>query len=83
MSYAHNKIWRIHHSKKRNEGKKRYYAKHREDPQNRANSGQEWTLLEIERVTASDRPADSILAKQIGRSVEAIQIKRSQLRATR
>ena len=83
MSYANNKTWRIRHPEKRQKDKRAYYAKHRENIQNQENSRQEWTLLEINRITAPDRPADSILAKQIGRSVQAVQEKRAQLRKIR
>lgn len=78
-SYVHNKTWRIRHPKKRYESKKRYYRRHRNNPQNRKNSGQEWTPSELKRITARVRPPDSVLARKIGRSVEAVQVKRSKL----
>lgn len=76
MSYTHNKTWRLHNPQKRNAGKKEYYKKHREARENLMNSRQRWTLFDIERITAPVCPSDSVLAKEIGRSVQAIQAKR-------
>lgn len=83
MSYIHNKAWRLHNPNKRYEGKQRYYEKHREHPENRRNAGQEWTLSEMALITAPERPVDSVLAKKLGRSVEAIQLKRSSMKKSR
>ncbi|MEK7097244.1 MAG: hypothetical protein AAB906_00140 [Patescibacteria group bacterium] len=66
--------------KKRQEDKQRYYKKHREHPDNRKNSNKRWTELEILLITSEKNLPDSILGKQIGRSVQAIHVKRAELR---
>ncbi len=81
-SYAANKRWRHRHPKKRYMGKARYYGKYRDDPECMRNAGQEWTLSAIERIIAPDRPLDSILAKELGRSLQAIQQMRNKLKKT-
>ena len=79
-TYAYNKRWRMHHPSKRYKGKSRYYARHRDNPQNSRNARQEWTISDLDRITAEDRPPDSILAKQLGRSVAAVHIMRCKLK---
>ena len=59
---------------------KRYYAKHRKSPENLRNSGQKWTFSETHRIIAPLRPLDSVLAKRIGRSVQAVQERRRKVR---
>jgi hypothetical protein len=78
-SYVYNKAWRLKHPKERYSQKKRYYRKHRETPKNLANGGQEWTLAQIKLITAPERSPDAIIAKEIGKSVQAIHIKRSRI----
>jgi len=39
----------------------------------------EWTLDELLRVTADDRPADEVLARELGRTVKAVQHARWQV----
>lgn len=80
MSYASNKKWRIHYPEKRSKEKGRYYKKHRENPLCQMNAGQEWTMKEDALITAPDKPFDTTLARQIGRSVEAIQLRRHRLK---
>ena len=82
MSYAANKLWRIRHRQAHNKAKRRYYAKHREDPLNKKNAGQEWTIKEIDLITEASRPVDRVLARVIGRSVQAIQVMRARLKKT-
>ena len=82
MSYAANKLWRIRHPQARNKGKRRYYAKHREDPLNKKNAGQEWTIKEMDLITDANKPVDRVLAHVIGRSVQAIQVMRARLKKT-
>jgi len=41
------------------------------------NQGQEWTIRELQRITAIDRPTDGVLAKELGRSVSAIRSMRT------
>ena len=80
MSYASQKAWRKRHPEQRARERKRYYTKHRENPQNKTNAGQEWTLREIDCITAKDRLCDTVLGILMGRSVEAIQIARCKLK---
>ncbi len=79
MQYKYNKTWRQRHPVKRYQSKARYYEKHREDPENRRNTGQRWRQFELELITAPNRPPDSVLAKQFGRSVQAVQGQRHKL----
>lgn len=81
--YNWNKAWRLRHPDGRYRSKDRYYSKHRETPANRRNSRQWWTHEHLLLIIAPDRPPDSVLAKQIGRSVQAIQGMRWRLRQTR
>lgn len=54
--------------------KQAYYRRNNQNP---ANSREEWTLLDIAIITASDRPSDIVLAPRLGRSIQAIQVMRS------
>jgi hypothetical protein len=78
-SYACHKAWRLKNPKKRNAERKKYYDKHRDNPQNSRRSKKRWSKGEIERIISFDLSVDAIIAKEIGRSVEAIQVKRSKL----
>jgi len=71
-SYAYNKRWRLSHPEKRYAGKLRYYQKTMDAP----NRCAPWEPFDVDTITAAGRPPDSVLASQIGRSVEAIQHKR-------
>jgi ParB family chromosome partitioning protein len=42
-----------------------------------ANEGQEWTVTDMRRITSTDRPSDSILATELGRTVPAIRAMRT------
>jgi hypothetical protein len=53
--------------------KRRYYRQFRKNNRRR---GKHWTLVEIERITAKNRPSDRELSKALGRSVQAIQRQR-------
>lgn len=77
--YQWNKAWRYRHPAKRQAGKGRYYQKHRDTLENSRNARRWWTAPEIALITAPNRPPDSVLAKQLGRSVQAIQIKRGKV----
>jgi len=70
--YEQNKRWRKKNPAKRLAGKTRYYAQTQGAP----NTGKHWTMTEVERITATDRPTDRELYTELGRSVKAIQIKR-------
>ena len=76
-TYAVTKRWRFRHPKERHTDKKRYYNRHNK---NRINSRAEWTLSEMALIVAPDRPLDRILSQKLGRSVEAVQIKRCRLK---
>jgi hypothetical protein len=43
-------------------------------------SRRRWTTDEERQITAPDRPSDRELAKQLGRSVQAIQVKRTEMK---
>ncbi len=78
MSYAANKKWRLRYPDRRNSQKKRYYKK---TAVGAKNSRIKWTTKEIDSIIASNKPRDTVLAKKLGRSVEAIQVKRSKIKA--
>lgn len=73
--YENKKNWRRKYPEKRNAERKKYYRK----TQNARKSGDIWTDVEILMVKKHAIP-DSELASKIGRSVQAIQIKRSRLK---
>jgi hypothetical protein len=56
--------------------KRRYY---RQFQKNNRSKGKRWTPVEIERITAKNRPTDRELSKTLGRSVQAIQRRRSRV----
>lgn len=69
--YKWNKTWRYKHPETRYEGKARYYKK----TQNAKNKGQRWLDWEIDLIMSREI-CDTELAKELGRSVGAIQAKR-------
>lgn len=77
--YVYMKRWRQRYPEKRKASTRRYYAKHREAPENQLNRRKWWTADEVALITAPNRPSDPILAKQLGRSVQAIQVKRGRI----
>ncbi len=56
---------------------KRYYKK---SILGAINSKNKWTAKEEDSILVPDRPNDMVLAKKLGRSVQAIQIKRSRIK---
>lgn len=74
--YKAHKKWRKTHPKTRNEGKKRHYAKSRVGARNK---NARWNLQDETLILAEDRPIDAKLAVTLGRSVQAIQVKRTKL----
>jgi hypothetical protein len=58
-----------------------HYAKHRDNVSNKIHSGKRWTVEEEKLLLTTDRPTDSVLARQLGRSMQALQVKRSKLLA--
>ena len=79
-SYLATKRWRLRNPEKRYRQKKSYYARHRDTFEEGRNARTEWTLTEMNRITAPDRPVDTILARELGRSVQAIQVARNKLK---
>jgi len=72
MSYRSNKKWRLAHTQKRNASRKRYYKQFQ---RNAIKKGKRWTYDEIDLILMSN-DTDRKLQKELGRSVQAIQIKR-------
>lgn len=74
MAYAHNKIWRIRHPEKWLAEKRRNYARGRRKNSMSKTRWQKWELDLINN--EADGFSDRDLAEKLGRSVQAIQIKR-------
>ena len=72
--YQGHKKWRKKHPDLRNEEKKRNYAKTR---RNATNSNLSWTGEEIKMIFSPNRPSDREMSAILGRSVQAIQVKRA------
>jgi len=75
MSYEANKKWRKKYPYKWRAMKQRYYEQFAAGAYNRYS---EWTLREIELVLNKVFP-DRVIAEKIGRTVKAIQMKRTRL----
>lgn len=75
MSYKHNKAWRLRNTDKRNAERKRNYHKH----PGLYLAGAKWTVEDSDFVLAATAP-DRALHVLLGRSVQAIQIRRCKLR---
>lgn len=76
MSYMTNKKWRDSHRERWNTGKKRNYAQ----TQGAENTGKVWTSAEMDLLTSFEG-TDRELSAKIGRSVQAIQVKRAKVKA--
>lgn len=74
-NYEYNKEWRKRNPDKRGVDRKRYYAQFQGAP----NTRKPWTEAENLRVLAHDIP-DRELAKELGRSVQAIQVHRGRIK---
>jgi hypothetical protein len=74
--YERKKRWRENHPEARAAERLRYY---RQFQKNDKRKGKRWTEQEDEKITARSAPADSILSRRLGRSVQAIQQRRSSL----
>jgi len=74
--YEYNKRWRIKNPLARNVQRQRYYHKHSSGPK----GGDDWTLKDEQIILDPNRPCDVILSQNLGRSVRAIQIKRSRIK---
>lgn len=77
MSYKYNTAWRKNHPDRWQKSKKEYYRKRRE---NATNGWTRWTPDEL-RMVMDQSITDTQLSKKLGRSVQAIQTKRSKLRS--
>lgn len=76
-TYVYNKRWRVKNREAFNEGKKLNYARGKI---NVAHARDEWTLAQLEKIIQPGRSSDRTLAKELGRSVQAIQVMRSRLK---
>lgn len=74
--YPYNKKWRKSNPSVWRRQKQRYYDQHGQGRHN----GQDWSDKEKQLVMSPNSPGDVILAKRLGRSVRAIQIKRCRLK---
>ena len=76
-SYLQNKRWRLTHPEKRHAQKKRNYAQ----TQGEKITRRKWTQHEDAQILVEGemRPSDAMLAKTLGRTVQAIQLRRSKL----
>ena len=72
--------WRKRNPEKRNKHRRHYYHSVLSDPRNTRQAWQEWTLTDMDFITAFDRPSDRQLSAQIGRSIQAIQVMRCKLK---
>ena len=76
MSYKNNKIWRKRHSETWQNQKKRY---HKQFIAGAFNGQQRYTIREDDMIL-NKKYLDRVIAKKIGRTVRAIQIRRTRLR---
>ena len=74
MTYKHNKKWRLSHTKRRNEGRKKYYSQFREIKRRY----RRWGIVDSDLIIMS-MMSDRALHIILNRSVQAIQIKRYRL----
>lgn len=72
------KKWRKAHPEKRTEQRRRYY----DNTPNAGNSSKEpWTREQDRAITEPNKPTDRELAVRLGRSVRAIQVRRTRIDA--
>jgi hypothetical protein len=79
-TYDRTKRWRKKHPEVKARERLRYY---RQFQKNNRRKGRRWTDAEDKRITARKAPADSKLSARLGRSVQAIQQRRSALNSQR
>lgn len=79
-SYPRTKKWRKKHPEVKAAERLRYY---RQFQKNNRRKGKRWTKEEDRKITAQNAPADSMLSARLGRSVQAIQQRRSALNSQR
>jgi hypothetical protein len=75
-TYERTKRWREKHPEVKAAERLRYY---RQFQKNKRRKGKRWTEEEDQKITARNKRADSILSRQLGRSVQAIQQRRSSI----
>jgi hypothetical protein len=75
-TYERTKRWRRKHPEVKAAERLRY---HRQFQKNKRRKGKRWTEEEDRKITARNKPADSILSGRLGRSVQAIQQRRSSI----
>jgi len=81
LSYQATKTWRKRHPKTWQRQKARYYENNRNRKNCSRRSRQEWSAEEIDLIMMKpERRVDQELSEKMGRSVQAIQLKRSVLR---
>jgi hypothetical protein len=73
--YESNKRWRLSHPEARKAQNRRYYRKHGLGH----NRGNRWSKNEEIMITHPNRPCDVVLSETLGRSVRAIQAKRTKM----
>lgn len=80
--YDYNKRWRLQNPAKRYEDKKRYHERCREriygDPNKVVR--RVWTSREINAIITENRPCDRAISESLGRTIQAVQVKRSKLK---
>jgi hypothetical protein len=79
-TYERTKRWRAKHPEVKTAERLRYY---RQFQKNETRKGKRWTAEEDKKITARNGPADSKLSARLGRSVQAIQQRRSALNSQR
>jgi hypothetical protein len=70
------KLWREKHPEVKAAERLRYY---RQFQTNNKRKGKRWTKEEDREIMARNAPADSVLSARLGRSVQAIQQRRSSI----
>jgi hypothetical protein len=79
-TYERTKRWRAKHPEVKSAERLRYY---RQFQKNNRRKGRRWTDAEDKKITARNAPSDSKLSARLGRSVQAIQQRRSALNSKR
>lgn len=80
-SYEANKKWRLANPKKRGKSKDTYYRKHRYRGMNRKRYSPADEELILTKKLDGKKYLDRDIASLIGRSLKAVQVKRSKLRS--
>jgi len=76
--YGRSRRWQDEHPEVKTKERLRYYCQFQT---NNRRKGKKWTQAEDRKITAKNKPTDSKLSVQLGRSVQAIQQRRSELRS--